>query len=70
MMENDEFLLTNVIAMRGTHLIALCHQPYHAGFTAKITDSTNMGTVNHATVLILQIWAQSTMPRRIYNEDD
>ena len=24
-------------------------QPYHGGFTMKITDSSNMGTVNHAT---------------------
>ena len=70
-MENDEFLLKNIVAMRWTHLIALCHQPYHGGFTAKITGSPNMGTVNHATenlqwrLLILQIWARLTMLRKI-----
>ena len=63
-MENDEFLLKNVIVMRLTHSIALCHQPYHGGFTAKITGSPNMGTVNHTTevlqrrLLVLQIWAR------------
>ena len=49
MMENDEFLLKNVVAMCWTHLIALCHQTYHGGFTAKIIGSPNMGTVNYAT---------------------
>ena len=53
MMENNEFLLKNIVAMRRTHLIALCHQPYHGGFTAKITGSPNMGTVNH-TMEVLQ----------------
>ena len=46
-------------------------QPYHGGFTAKITGSPNMGTVNHTTevlqrrLLVLQIWARSTMLRKI-----
>ena len=63
--------------MRWTHQIALCYQPCHGGFTAKITDSPNMVCmVNHAMedlqlrLLILQIWfVWSTMPRRIYSED-
>jgi len=49
-MENNEFLLKHVVAMRWTHQIALCHQPCHRGFTAKITGSPNMVyTANHAT---------------------
>ena len=49
-MENNEFLLKNVVVMHWTHQIALCHQPCHGGFTAKITGSPNMVcTVNHAT---------------------
>jgi len=49
-MENNEFLLKHIIAMRWTHQIALCYQPCHGGFTAKITGSPNMVcTVNHAT---------------------
>jgi len=55
-MENNEFLLKHIIAMHWTHQIALCHQPCHEGFTAKIT--------------VLQIWfVWSTMSRRIYSED-
>jgi len=62
-MENNEFLLKHIVAMRWTHQIALYYQPCHGGFTVKITDSPNMVCmVNHATedlqrrLLILQIW--------------
>jgi len=49
-MENNEFLLKHVVAMRWTHQIALCYQLCHRGFTAKITDAPNMVCiVNHAT---------------------
>ena len=48
-MENNEFLLKNIVAMQWTHQIALCHQPCHRRFTANITGSPNMVcTVNHA----------------------
>ena len=59
-------------AMHWTHQMALCHQPFHRGFTIKITDSPNMvvqstchgrfteitGSPNIGTVII---------PQRIYS---
>jgi len=48
--ENNKFLLKHVVAMRWTHQVALCYQPCHGGFTAKITDAPNMVcTVDRAT---------------------
>ena len=38
-MENNEFLLKNVVAMHCTHQINLGHEPCYGGFTAKITGS-------------------------------
>jgi len=48
--ENNEFYLKHIVAIRWTRQIALCYQPCHGGFTAKITGSPNMVCmVNHAT---------------------
>ena len=55
--QNSVRLITNngkffksTVAILWTHQIALCHQPCHRGFTAKITDSPNMVcTVKHTT---------------------
>ena len=55
-MENNEFLLKNVVAMCWTHQIALRH--HHAPEDLQ------------QRLLVLQIWfVRSTMPWRIYSED-
>ena len=41
-MKNDEFHLTNIVAMCWTHQITLCHQLRHGRFITKITGFPNM----------------------------
>ena len=52
--DNNEFLFKNIVVMHWTHQIALCYQPCHGGFTAKITGSPNVVCMINHTMKDLQ----------------